>query len=92
VTVLVPQQDELDALALHKLFAENGALGIRALAWFMRECGWHVAVAPSSSLEVLIDHNSGRRRFRTLFEILMATEEGREALALASRLVIKPTE
>lgn len=59
--------------------------GIMVLRDLAAETGFLACMPPGTSTDVLVDHNAARRTFGRIYEILTATEQGREAMAEALR-------
>lgn len=60
--------------------------GIKVLRDLNTLCGFNSAWPAGTDPQVLIDHNAARRVFGRIYEILSATDMGREAMAEAFRL------
>lgn len=59
--------------------------GIMVLRDLAERTGFMASLPIGSPAELLIEHNTGRRFFGSLYEILVTTERGREAMAEALR-------
>ena len=59
--------------------------GIMVLRDLAERTGFMASLPIGTAAELLIEHNTGRRFFGRLYEILVTTERGREAMAEALR-------
>lgn len=59
--------------------------GIQVLRDLADATGFMASLPVGSSPELMIEHNAGRRFFGRLYEILVLTQRGREAMAEALR-------
>lgn len=66
--------------------AFGNVAGIQVLRDLNTLCGFHSTWPTATDPMVLVDHNAARRVFGRIYEILSATELGREAMAEAFRL------
>lgn len=59
--------------------------GIMVLRDLADHTGFMASMPIGTATELLIEHNTGRRFFGRLYEILVTTQRGREAMAEALR-------
>ncbi|CAB5079610.1 hypothetical protein UFOVP143_52 [uncultured Caudovirales phage] len=77
---------DLELPELYELVFGSPA-GIAVLRDLASTTGFMASLPIGTSAELLIEHNTGRRFFGRLYEILVTTERGREAMAEALRPV-----
>lgn len=61
--------------------------GIKVLRDLARTTGFMASLPVGTHTDLLVDHNAGRRFFGRIYEILVTTQRGREAMAEALRPV-----